>query len=131
MNSSASFNHRQRGEGKVGCTITLLVLIILAAAAIKVVPLYYADNQIYDIVDRKVEMAAGRHPEELTKEVMIEIRPMDIPEALRPGAIIITKSDARCTATLRYTHKVDFYGITEWSINVDKTLSHPILEGIR
>ena len=50
MNPVKSSRIGQRGEGKVGCTISFLVLVILSAFAIKVVPAYYADNQISDIV---------------------------------------------------------------------------------
>ena len=125
----------QRGEGKVGCTISLVVLAILVAIAIKVVPLYYADNQIYDIVERKAEQAAGRKAEDMEKEVRIEIRGLEIPEAMAPRAITFRKTmsgDAgTVTVTMRYSHKVDLYGITEWSFNVDKTLSHPVIEGIK
>lgn len=127
--------NKQRGEGKVGCTISLLVFGILAAIAIKVVPVYYADNQIYDIVERKAEMAAGRKPEDMEKEVRIEIRSLEIPEAMAPRAITFRKTmsgDAgTVTVTLKYSHKVDLYGIAQWPFNVDKTMSHPVLEGIK
>ena len=116
----------QRGEGKVGCTISLVVLAILVAVAIKVVPVYYADNQIYDIVERKAEQAAGRKAEDMEKEVRIEIRGLEIPEAMAPRAITFRKTmsgdNGTVTVTMRYSHKVDLYGITEWSFNVDMNL---------
>ncbi len=126
---------RQRGEGKVGCTISLLVLGILVAIAIKVVPVYYADNQIYDIVERKAEQASGRKSEDLEKEVRIEIRTLEVPEAMAPRAITFRKTmsgDAgTVTATIKYSHKVDLYGIAQWPFNVDKIVVHPVLEGIK
>ena len=126
---------KQRGEGKVGCTISLLVLAILVAVAIKVIPVYYADNQILDIVERKAEMAAGRTPEDMEKEVRIEIRGLGIPEATAPRAITFRKTmsgDAgTVTATMKYSHKVDLYGVAQWPFNVDKTMIHPVLEGIK
>ena len=125
----------QRGEGKVGCTISLLAVALLAAVAIKVIPVYYTDNQIYDIVERKAEQGAGRLPEDMEKELRLEIRPLGVPEALAPSAIKIRKimsgSEGRVVVTLRYTHKVDLYGITDWTFTVDKTLDHPVLEGIK
>lgn len=125
----------QRGEGKVGCTISFFVMVILLAIAVKVVPVYYADNQIYDIVERKAEMAAGRKTEDLEREVRIEIRSLDVPEAMAPRAITFRKTmsgDAgTVTATIKYSHKVDLYGVAQWPFNVDKTMSHPVLEGIK
>ncbi len=129
------WTRKQRGEGKVGCTISLLVVIILAAVAIKVIPVYYADNQIYDIVERKAEQGAGRNPEDMEKEIRIEIRGLGVPEALAPSAVKIRKimsgSEGRVVVNLRYTHKVDLYGITDWTFTVDKTLDHPVLENIK
>jgi len=126
---------KQRGEGKVGCTISLVVVAILTAVAIKVVPAYYADNQIMDIVERKAEMAAGRIPEDMEKEVRIEIRGLGVPEATAPRAITFRKTmsgdGGTVTATVRYSHKVDLYGIAQWPFNVDKTMTHPVLEGIK
>lgn len=126
---------QQRGEGKVGCTISLLVLAVLVAVAVKVVPAYYADNQIYDIVERKAEQASGRNPGDMEKEIRIEIRDCGVPEAMAPRAITVRKimsGDAgTVTVTMRYSHKVDLYGIAEWPFKVDKTLAHPVLEGIK
>jgi len=126
---------KQRGEGKVGCTVSLLVLAILIAIAIKVVPVYYADNQIYDIVERKAEMAAGRRPEDMEKEVRIEIRSLGVPEATAPRAITFRKTmsgdSGTVSVTMKYSHKVDLYGIAQWPFNVDKTMTHPVLEGIK
>ncbi len=125
----------QRGEGKIGCIISFLVLIILTAVAIKVVPVYYADNQIYDIVERKAEQAAGRNAEDMEKEIRIEIRSIGVPEALAPKAISVRKNmsgDAgNVVVNIKYSHKVDLYGMAEWPITVDKTLVHPVLEGIK
>ncbi len=126
---------KQRGEGKVGCTVSLLVMAILVAIAIKVIPVYYADNQIYDIVARKAEQAAGRRAEDMEKEIRIAIRELGIPEAMAPRAITIRKTMSgdigNVTVTMRYSHKVDLYGIAQWPFNVDKTMSHPVLEGIK
>lgn len=126
---------KQRGEGKVGCTISLVVLAILAAIGIKVIPVYYADNQIYDIVERKAEQAAGRSDEDMEKEIRMEIRGLGIPEATAPRAITVRKTmgseSGTVTVTLKYSHKVDLYGIAQWPFNVDKTLMHPVLEGIK
>ena len=126
---------KQRGEGKVGCTVSLLVMAILVAIAIKVIPVYYADNQIYDIVARKAEQAAGRRAEDMEKEIRIAIRELGIPEAMAPRAITIRKTMSgdigNVTVTMRYSHKVDLYGIAQWPFNVDKTMSHPVHEGIK
>lgn len=127
--------HRQRGEGKIGCTVTLLALALLAALAIKVVPVYYAQNQIYDIVDRKADQAAGKNAESIEKEIRAEIMNLGIPEAVANHAIAVQKTgggeQATVTISLKYTHKIDLYGITQWPMDVDKKISHAVYENIR
>ncbi len=127
----------QRGEGKVGCSISLLVLIIVGGISLKAVPAYYADNQIIDLVQRKIEQAAGRTSEDLEKEIRIEIRQqsIDVPEAVAPSAIKIRKTlvdnAGNVKAFVKYSHKIDFYGITDYTIIVDKQLEMPLLENIK
>lgn len=126
---------KQRGEGKVGCTVTLVVLVIVIAAALKVVPAYIADNQIADIIDRKADQAAGKSSEAIQKEIRAEIQNLGVPEALAPGAISVQKSggseQGTITITLKYSHKVDLYGVVQWPFTVDKKISHAVFENIR
>ncbi|MBL0313979.1 MAG: hypothetical protein IPP78_15020 [Holophagaceae bacterium] len=127
--------YSQRGEGKVGCVVSLLVLTILVAVAIKVVPVYYANNQIYDIVDRKAEQAGGRSAEVVEKEIRSEIQGLGIPEALAPSAIRVQKApngeQVSVIVTMKYSHKVDLYGITQWPFDVDKKNIHMVFENIK
>ena len=44
---------RQRGEGKVGCIVSLLVLGSLTAAAFKAVPIYWSDNELKDAANNQ------------------------------------------------------------------------------
>ena len=37
---------RERGEGKIGCILSLLVLIAGIAVGLKVIPVYYSDNAL-------------------------------------------------------------------------------------
>jgi Tfp pilus assembly major pilin PilA len=133
----STFRSRQRGEGKVGCISSAVILAILAAAAIKIVPVYYANNQLVDAATRRAEAASGRDPEVMTKELLAEARTIGVEEALRPRAISITKkagTDSNmgsCTVRLNYSTTVDFYGVYKYDVIVDKTITKPLLENIR
>ena len=72
-----TYRKSERGEGKVGCVITLIILSAAAATGLKVIPLYYSNNSLADMAVRKAETAAGRNVEDLTKELRDEARKRD------------------------------------------------------
>lgn len=127
-------NH-ERGEGKLGCIVSLLVLGIVGAAAYKAVPVYYANSELVDACDF-IASSASRKPLELVeKEVKDKARELGIFEALMDkNAIRVTKSTngeaGTCTVTLRYKRTIDFYGAYKWTMVMDKRISRPILENI-
>jgi hypothetical protein len=127
--------NKQRGEGKVGCIVTLVVLAIATAVGLKVIPLYYADNQVIDVVDRKADQAAGKTAEIIEKEIRSEIKNLDVPEALAPRAIVVIKSiggeQGSITITVKYSRKVDLYGVAQWPFNIDKTITRAVYDNIR
>lgn len=126
---------RERGEGKVGCIISLVVLIIAVGAGIKLVPVYYSNNAMLDAATRKAETAAGRQVEDMVKELKEEARRLEIPEALAAGAITMSKritgDVGSVTVTMRYSRKVDLYGITTLDIVTDQKIDRPLLEGVK
>ncbi len=131
------FRTRQRGEGKVGCISALVVFAILAAIAIKIVPVFYKDNQMEDAAERKAESASGRAEEVLLRELLEEARTIGVEQALRPRAVQVVKRAGgdsgmgSCTVTLNYTTTVDFYGFYKYDVKVDKRITKPLLENIR
>ena len=132
-----TFLTRQRGEGKVGCISALVVFGILGAAAIKIIPVYYANNQLTDAAERKAESASGREADILRRELLEDARTIGVEQAFKPGAITLVKRGAgdsvmgSCTVTLRYTTTIDFYGFYKYDVIVDKVISKPLLENVR
>lgn len=126
---------RERGEGKIGCIVSLIVLALASAAGIKLIPVYYSNNELVDAATRKAEAAAGREVDDLVKEVKAEAKRLEIPEALAAGAITMTKRSGgdvgNITVKLRYSRKVDLYGITEVVIVMDKSFDKPLLENVK
>ena len=126
---------RERGEGKIGCVIFLVVFGAAAAAGVKLIPVYYSNNELVDAATRKAESAGGRDVEDLIKEIKAEAKRLEIPEALAAGAITMTKRPSTevgsVTVKLRYSRKVDLYGVTEVVIPMDKTIEKPLLENVK
>ena len=86
---------RQRGEGKAGCILTLLVFIAAVLAAIKIVPVYWNDNQLKDYADDACMRAMNGTAEALRKDIQKKAADLEIEEALASGAIKVTKSGDR------------------------------------
>jgi len=125
----------QRGEGKIGCFVSLLVLGVLGAAALKAVPVYYGNNELYDACDFIASGASKKPLETIEREVKEKARDLGVIEALTDKtAIRVTKTgggDAGfCTITLRYKRTIDFYGTYKYTLVTDKRITKPIFENI-
>jgi hypothetical protein len=126
---------RQRGEGKLGCIVSLLVAGILIAAGAKAVPVYYSNNELVDACDFIASGASKKPIETLEREVKDKARELGVVEALRDkGAVRITKTGSGeaglCTITLHYSRTIDFYGFYKFTVEIDKRISKPIFENI-
>ncbi len=126
---------RQRGEGKIGCVVSMLVLGVLGAVAFKAVPVYYGNSELIDACDFIASGASKKPIETLEREVKEKAKELGVIEALTDkGAIRIVKTGngeaGLCTITLRYKRTVDFYGAYKWTLVTDKRISKPIFENI-
>ncbi len=124
---------RQRGEGKVGCIVSLLVLGSLTAAAFKAVPIYWSDNELKDAAKDIASRASVIPTEAIVLQLRTKARDLAIGEAMAPSAIRATKSgtgQGTCTITLNYSRKIDLYGVYTWVVTVDTSISAPYLTGL-
>jgi len=126
------YRTRERGEGQIGCIVTLVVLIAAGALAVKVMPVYYSDYNLQDFAG-ELATKAGIFPiPALELQIRDKARELEIPEAMAKGAITITtageKSVGSCTITLHYSRTVDLYGITPMVISTDKTFTRAYMD---
>ena len=126
---------RQRGEGKVGCLVSLLLLSALGAAAFKAVPVYYGNSELVDACEFIASGASRKPVEVLEREVKEKARSLGVTEVLTDKtALRITKAGSgesgTCTITLRYVQVIDFYGVYQWPLTTEKRITKPIFENI-
>lgn len=129
---ASSRQPRQRGEGKIGCMVSLLVLLVAGAAVYKLAPVIYSNSSL----EKEAEDLAGRAgvipPATLVLQLRDKARDLEIPEALRPGAMTLTttgdSSSGTCQVQLHYRRTVDFYGIYTLNLDTDKTISQPYMD---
>jgi len=123
---------RQRGEGKVGCITSLLVLALMAALAMKLVPVFYSDNGLANAAEDLGSRAGIMSLPILEAQLRGKAADLEIPEAMAKGAMTVQirgdKQQGTCVITLHYTRKVDIYGIYTLPISTDKTITRPYMD---
>jgi len=127
-----SSHSRAHGEGKVGCMLALAAVIVAAALAFKLVPVYYADSNLADYAADVAGEAGLNEIPALEAKLRAKAQELQIPEALEQGAITIrtvgTKSAGSCTIVLDYTQTVDLYGIYPMVINTRKAITRQYMD---
>ena len=126
----------QRGEGKLGCIISLLIVGLIAAVAYKAVPVYYGNSELVDACGFIASSASSKPAEIIEREVKDKAKELGVAEVLMDKkAIRVTKSSngeaGTCTITLRYKRTIDFYGAYKWTLVTDQSITKPIFENIR
>jgi len=115
----------ERGEGKIGCIASLLVLILGIGIAAKLLPVYYSNSNFTDAAGEIATRAGVLSIPELKLQLRDKAKELNIPEALAEGAIAITASGQTtgvCTIKLKYSRTVDLYGVYTLTLDSHKTI---------
>jgi hypothetical protein len=124
----------QRGESKIGCTISLLVFVILVAAAFRIVPVLFSNNEFFNAIESIAGRGAVIPQATIEAQIREKARDLKIPEALVPGAITVAKvgdnQNGTCTVRVKYTRKIDFYGVFAFPLETDKQQSFPYMNAM-
>jgi hypothetical protein len=124
----------QRGEGKIGCIISLVVLVALTATAFKAVPIYWSDNELKDAAQEFASRASVLPVEAIELQLRAKAKDLGIAEAFARGAIKASKSgdgtQGTCTIIIQYKRKIDLYGVYQWPVEVNATISAPFMSGL-
>ncbi|BDU71024.1 hypothetical protein [Mesoterricola silvestris] len=128
----SAMRRNERGEGKIGCIVSLLVLIIVGGVAAKVVPVLYANNSLVNAAEDLGSRAGVIPAATLEQQLRAKAAELEIPEALVKGGITLTilgdRSAGTCVIKLKYTQKLDLYGAYTLPITTDKTISRPYMD---
>jgi hypothetical protein len=129
-----TFRHRQRGEGKIGCIVSLLVLVTCAAVGYKAVPVFWTNNELQDAAKDLATRASVTPVESIELQVRTKAKDLDIAEATAKGAIRVSKrgdgQQGMCSIRLRYDRKIDLYGVYTWTVVTDKEVTAPYISGL-
>ncbi len=122
----------QRGEGKIGCVVSLLVLIILGAVGFKVVPVLFTNHEFVKASEEIAGRAAVLTQQNIELQIREKAQDLGIHEALEAGAIEVSRTGGTgngiCTVRLNYTRKVDLFGVTSFEIKTEKEKVTPYMD---
>lgn len=121
----------ERGEGKIGCIVSLLVFLVAVGAAVKFVPEYLAKDALMTSAKDMVVRAGLRPVKEMELQLQAKAREEGILEAAAPGAISISKTGEHqgiCTIRIRYQRDIDFYGVYTYAMKVEETITSPYMD---
>ena len=127
------FRPNERGEGKIGCIFSLLVLLGGIAVGFRVLPVLYSNYTLSEYAGELGTKAGIFKLEGLQKELRDKARELEVPEALAQGAMTISATGnptegGVCTVHLKYTRSVDLYGYYKFDIKTDDTLTRKYID---
>ena len=102
--------HPRRGEGKLGCVIWLLLLLVFVMIAVKVIPIKMASAELYDFMEEQAMFAGRRKPIDLKKAILHRAKELDLP--LTEKDIKVERHGGRIRMRASYVVEVDFPGYT-------------------
>jgi len=114
----------ERGEGRVGCMLNLILLVAVVVAAVKVIPVYYNDDQLGEAAVDICGKGATLSAEAMEAALRTKAQALGIPEIEGKGALTVTVDGDAHGGTvaihLKFTRKVDFFGAYTLPVEVDK-----------
>jgi hypothetical protein len=123
---------RERGEGGIGCMLSLFAVLLLGALSYKLVPVFYSNSVLVSYANDVADQAGISPVPDLEKRLRAKAKDLDIPEALAEGAIGISttggKDSGTCTITLEYTRTVDLYGVYPMVIATKKVIAQQYID---
>jgi len=113
MARNRSRNRSQKGEGKVGCLIGLVLLLIAVLVAYKMIPIKVKSAEVRDTV-QDVARSAGQHNDKwIATAVLQKAQSLDLP--VTEDQITVVRANSEIRVEVDYTVPVKFPGfVYQW-----------------
>jgi hypothetical protein len=111
----------QAGEGKVGCILWAIVVLIGGLIAFKAIPVNIASSELYDFMVEQAKWAGGTSPEVLEKRIIAKAFELKLP--LDPKKCEVVRSGDNVRMRAQFTVPLEFPGYTynwEFDLQIDR-----------
>ena len=116
-------NGDQRGEGRVGLVIALIILAAAIFAGAKFVPVYVAAYDMKDLIRRETQGATLRTDEAIRKTILIKAKELKLP--IGRANIVATRTNAKFTLRVHFKKELDMALFT-YTFKFDEQESAPL-----
>lgn len=96
----------QRGEGRAGFLIALLIVGVAFFVGIKVLPVRVNAYNFRDVLREEARMGAIRNSDSIVKERIMD-RALDLEIPLRPEDLSVIRTRAKMIITAKYEQPID------------------------
>jgi hypothetical protein len=111
-----SRSHGQRGEGKLGCLMGLVLLALAGLAAYRLIPLKVKTADLRETVIDEARSAGNRDDAGIRESIYQKARQLELP--VTPEQIKIRRANAYIYVEVDYTVPVEFPGFTyNWNLH--------------
>ena len=98
-------HRRERGEGKIGCVLWTLALILAGMVAWKMVPVKIASAQMHDFMEDQAKFAANLPPDEIKRRILVQAKDLDLP--ITEKQVVVQRVGDSIRMSCTYTVAVD------------------------
>ena len=113
----------QAGDGKLGCILWALLLLVAGMIAWKAIPVKIASSELYDFMVEQAKWAASANEETLKRRILDKGRELDLP--LDPRYVVCERPGDKVRMRVQFTVPLEFPGYTynwEFDLRVDRSL---------
>ena len=106
-----------RGEGKLGCVIWLLALVLAGLIAYEAIPVKLATSQLYDYMDDQARFGARTPVNNLKVRILKRAKDLDLP--VTKNDLTVTKAGGMIRMQCKFSVPVSVLGFTyDWKFDL-------------
>jgi hypothetical protein len=115
---------RSRGEGAFGMVVGTVLVIVVAIALFKIVPLHIHASEIYDVMNEQANFGSMKDYDKIRYEIFRKGENVLPPNALPMSEIKVLKKGDSIWIGAKYKEEVEVFGY-KYVYNFDKTVEKP------
>lgn len=113
----------QRGEGRLGCLVGLVLLAVAGLVAFRMIPIKVKAAELRDTAYDEAKSAGQHSDKQILEAILYKARQLELP--VETSNVIVKRSPNHIRVELHYTVPVEFPGYTyQW--NFDHKFENPV-----
>jgi hypothetical protein len=113
----------QKGEGRLGCVVGLLLLVVALFVAYKLIPVKMQATSMREAVQNASRSASGKGMDTVKKEVLARAKELNVP--LSEKDVVITRRADFIRVEVQYDVMIDFPGY-KWKKHYSFDAENPV-----